>query len=90
MREQLARPYALRRFDELASNAEHLVGLNPDPKAWSDWDGLAHEAARAAAAHDEEGTLRACTGCHRRYRHDYVEKYRARALVADSASSSRR
>ena len=81
MREQLARPYALRRFDELAGNASALVSLNPNPAEWKDWNDFAQAAARAAQAHDEEHVLQACTRCHHSYRREYVEKYRMRALL---------
>jgi hypothetical protein len=80
MREQMALPYATRRFDELAGNALALVALNPNPKEWRDWDELALEAARAAKAHDEVQTLRACTQCHHAHRSEYVAQYRERAL----------
>jgi hypothetical protein len=80
MRQQMAKPYAARSFDELASNAVALVALNPKPKEWGDWDELAREAARGAKARDEVQTLRACTNCHRAHRHDYVKQYRERAL----------
>jgi hypothetical protein len=80
MREQLALPYATRRFDELAGNAVALVAFNPDPKGWRDWDELAQDVARAAKAHDEVQTLRACTRCHHTYRREYLAHYRERAL----------
>jgi hypothetical protein len=80
MRERMAKPYAKRRFDELAGNAAALVGLNPEPKEWGDWDELARDAVRAAQARDEVQTLRACTHCHRAHRQDYVTQYRERAL----------
>ncbi|HEY1533925.1 MAG TPA: hypothetical protein VGF76_07895, partial [Polyangiaceae bacterium] len=80
MREQMAAPYATRRFDELASNALALVALNPDPRGWRDWDELAVNAARACKAHDEAQTLRVCTQCHRTHRQEYLTQYRARAL----------
>lgn len=80
MREQMAQPYATRRFDELASNAMALVALNPNPKAWRDWDELALDAARAARAHDEARTLRACTQCHHAHLPEYVAQYRGRPL----------
>lgn len=81
MRAQLARPYALRRFEELAHSAEALVAFNPNPAEWHDWDEFAHYAARAAAAHDEAQTLRACSQCHRAHRREYVERYRSRELA---------
>ena len=80
MRERMAKPYATRSFDELAGNAAALVALNPRPKEWGDWDGLAKDAARAANGRDEVRTLRACTQCHRAHRRDYVTQYRERAL----------
>jgi hypothetical protein len=80
MREQMAMQYATRRFDQLACNAVALVALNPNPKAWRDWDELAMDAARAAKAHDEVQTLRACTQCHRAHRPEYVAEYRERPL----------
>jgi hypothetical protein len=80
MRERMAKPYAERRFDELARSAAALAALNPEPKQWGDWDELAQAVLRAAQAHDEVQTLRACTQCHRAYRHDYVTQYRERAL----------
>ena len=81
MREQLARPYAARHFDQLALNAGALIGLNPNPVEWRDWGTFARAAVHAAQAHDEEHVLQACTRCHHTYRQDYVEKYRGRALV---------
>ena len=80
MRDELARPYARRSFDELALNARALAGFNPDPTEWRDWGDFAQQAARAAEAHDEVHVLQACTRCHHSYRHEYVEKYRARAV----------
>jgi hypothetical protein len=80
MREQMARPYASRSFDELAGSAVALVALNPKPKEWGDWDELARDVARGAKAHDEIQTLRACTQCHHTRRQDYVSQYRERAL----------
>ncbi|MEO8900572.1 MAG: hypothetical protein ABI488_02965 [Polyangiaceae bacterium] len=77
----MARPYAQRRFDELAQNAEALVALNPNRAEWHDWDEFAHDAARAANAHDEAQTLRACSECHRAHRREYVERYRSRELA---------
>ena len=81
MRAQLARPYAERRFDQLARNAEALVAVNPNPAVWHDWDELARDAARGADAHDEVQTLRACSQCHRRYRSEYLERYRSREVA---------
>jgi hypothetical protein len=80
MREQMALPYAARRFDELAGNALALVALNPNPKEWSDWDELAVNAARACKAHDEAQTLRVCTQCHRAHRQEYLRQYRERPV----------
>jgi hypothetical protein len=80
MREQMALPYAARRFDDLAGNAAALVALNPAPNEWRDWDELAGDAVRAAKAHDEEQTLHACTQCHRARRREYVTQYRERPL----------
>jgi hypothetical protein len=80
MRSEMARPYATRRFDELAGSAVALLALNPKPQEWGDWGDLAQDVARAAKAHDEVQTLRACTRCHRAHRHDYVTQYRERAL----------
>jgi hypothetical protein len=80
MREEMALPYATRRFDELAGNALALVAQNPKPEEWGDWNELAQHAARAAKAHDEVQTLRACTQCHRAHRREYVAQYRERAV----------
>ncbi len=80
MREELARPYAERRFEQLELNAAALLSLNPNPAEWSEWSGFAQAAAHAARAHDEEHVLQACTRCHHTYRREYVEKYRGRAL----------
>ena len=80
MRDRMARQYAARSFDELAGSAAALVALNPKPKEWRDWDGLALELARGAKARDEVQTLRACTQCHRAYRDDYMAQYREHAL----------
>lgn len=80
MREELARPYAARRFDQVALNTAALIRLNPSPEEWRDWETFAQQAGRAALAHDEEHLLQACTRCHRTYRREYIEKFRQRAL----------
>jgi cytochrome c553 len=82
MREELAKPYATRHFDQVALSAAALVRLNPSPTQWRDWDAFAQDAAHAARAHDAEHLLQACTRCHRAYRREYVEKFRQRALSA--------
>ena len=80
MRDELARPYAERHLDELGANLNQLAAFNPDPAGWRDWAQLAADAARAARAHGDAETLKACSRCHRRYRAEYLQRFRARAL----------
>src|SRR5450432_4595026 len=55
MRDELARPYAERRLDELGASLERLAGFNPDPAGWQGWAEFAADAARAARAHRKGG-----------------------------------
>lgn len=78
MRVRIAAPMAQGHRKELAANLERLVGLNPEPAHWKNWDRFAREGAERARK--GRHVQPSCTRCHRAYRAEYNKKFRQRPV----------
>ena len=83
MEKELGGPMDDGDLKKVAASFEKLAGLAPDPK-WNDgengWKKLATAGVTAAKAGDAKAAGAACKSCHKTWRKEYKEKFRAKAL----------
>jgi hypothetical protein len=63
----------------VAEGLDKAATLSPDP-SWSEWATFAKAGADAARKGDTPGTKAACKNCHDKFKQQYKEKYRTRAV----------
>jgi len=63
----------------VATGLDKAATLSPDA-SWSDWPTFAKAGADAARKNDTAGVKAACKNCHDKFKQQYKDKYRSRAL----------
>jgi hypothetical protein len=69
-------------LDAVAASFDKVATMSPDP-AWTDWAKLSKDGATAARKGGDVGTQgakQACKACHDKYKNDYKQKFRTKAV----------
>jgi len=69
-------------LDAVAASFDKVATMSPDP-AWTDWAKLSKDGAVAARKGGDVGTQgakQACKACHDKYKNDYKQKFRTKAV----------
>ncbi len=69
-------------LDAVAASFDKVATMSPDP-SWADWSKVSKDGAAAARKGGDAGTQgakAACKACHDKYKNDYKQKFRTKAV----------
>ena len=79
MQDNIGSKMADGNLKDVATGLDKAATLSPDP-AWAEWATIAKAGADAARKGDMPGTKAACKNCHDKFKQQYKDKYRSRAV----------
>jgi cytochrome c5 len=70
-------------LDAVAASFDKVATMSPDPSWAADWSKMSKDGASAARKGGDVGTQgakAACKACHDKYKNDYKQKFRTKAV----------
>ena len=79
MQDNIGSKMADGNLKDVATGLDKAATFTPDP-SWADWATFAKAGADAARKGDTPGTKAACKSCHDKFKQQYKDKFRSRAV----------